>query len=264
MNFLEALLLGVVQGVTEFLPISSSGHLVITEALLGVTEGGLLVEVTLHAGTLCAVLIYFRSRIYWLLSRGMGSGDDGERARRYLLWLLIGTLPAALVGLLFEEGVARVFESPRVALIGLLVTGVILFTSRWAPERGRRADGMPGLWMGLAQALAILPGVSRSGSTIAAGMWSGVDKSEAAEFSFLLSVPAIGGATLLHAIDLLEGSSAGAEGLALGLVTGFVVALISGYAAIAGLLEVLKRRGLVPFAWYCWAVGLAGLLLVSG
>lgn len=263
MNILEALLLGVVQGATEFLPISSSGHLVITEALLGIREGGLLVEVTLHAGTLCAVLIYFRSKIAWLLKCGIREGEEGEKARRYLLWLLIGTLPAAVAGLLFEEGISTIFESPAVALTGLLVTGVILFTSRWSIGRGRSAAGLAGLWMGLAQAVAILPGISRSGSTIAAGMWYGVERAEAAEFSFLLSIPAIGGAALLQMIDILKGAATGTGGMVPGLTVGFITALIAGYAAIAGLLEVLKRRGLVPFSWYCWVVGIAGLLLIS-
>ncbi|GAG33991.1 unnamed protein product, partial [marine sediment metagenome] len=169
MSSLEALLLGIIQGATEFLPISSSGHLVLTETLLGITEGGLLVEVTLHTGTLVAVLVYFRSRLCWLLSRVLRQGAEGNSARTYLLWLIIATVPAGLVGLVFEERLAAIFESPRAALIGLLVTGLILFASRWGVERNRPAAGLAGLWIGFAQAVAILPGISRSGSTITAG-----------------------------------------------------------------------------------------------
>lgn len=261
MTIFEALLLGIIQGVTEFLPISSSGHLVLSEAIMGISEGGLLVEVTLHAGTLVAVLVYFRSRLYRLFSRAFQSGDHGVESRRYLLWLLVATVPAGAAGLLFEDSITAAFESPKVALTGLLLTGVILLSTKWSNEREKPVAGLPGLWMGFAQALAIVPGISRSGSTIAAGMWSGVNRREAAEFSFLLSVPAIGGASFLQLLDLMKGGAGGSEALAVGLVAGFVMAFISGYAAIALLLEVLRKRGLVPFAWYCWAVGLLGLIL---
>jgi len=262
LTIFEALLLGIIQGATEFLPISSSGHLVLSEAIMGIREGGLLVQVSLHAGTLLAVLVYFRSRIYHLFSRAFKSGDHGTASRRYLLWLLAATIPAGVVGLLFEDSITTAFESPKVALAGLLLTGAILLSTKWSNEREKPAAGLSGLWMGFAQALAILPGISRSGSTIAAGMWSGVNRREAAEFSFLLSVPAIGGASLLQLLDLMKGSAGAVESLAVGLVAGFVMAFVSGYAAIAVLLEVLRRRGLVPFAWYCWAVGLVGLILI--
>lgn len=262
MSPLEALLLGIIQGATEFLPISSSGHLVLSEALLGVEEGGLLLEVTLHAGTLVAVIIYFRARLFWMAREAMHRGGEGDKARKYILWLLIATVPAGLAGLLFEDAIARVFESSRVALAGLLITGAILFSSRWCRERGISAEGPPGLWMGLAQAVAIIPGISRSGSTIATGMWCGVDRRDAAEFSFLLSIPAIGGASILQVLDLLKGTGCDQGAIWLGLILGFTAALLSGYAAIAGLLEVLRRRGLAPFAWYCWAVGMAGMILI--
>jgi undecaprenyl-diphosphatase len=262
LTFFEALLLGIIQGATEFLPISSSGHLVLSEAILGVSEGGLLVEVTLHAGTLMAVLVYFRSRLHWLLSRSFQSSDDGRESRRYLFWLLLATVPAGAVGLLFEDSIASAFESPRMALTGLLLTGAILLSTKWCTERDRPAAGLSGLWMGFAQAVAILPGISRSGSTIAVGMWSGVNRRDAAEFSFLLSIPAIGGASLLHLVDLMKGGTGDGTTIALGLITGFVASFISGYAAIAGLLEILKRHGLVTFVWYCWEAGLLGLILI--
>jgi len=262
MNLLEALLLGVVQGATEFLPVSSSGHLVLTEALLGVGEGGLLVEVSLHAGTLLAVVIYFRHRIAWL-GRGAFAGDeDGRQARRWLLWLALGTLPAVVVGLGLRESVERVFESPLAAVIGLAVTGAILLGSRWSRSRGRAAASPAALVMGLGQALAIMPGISRSGTTIAAGMWSGVERSEAAEFSFLLSVPAIAGAALLMALDVLGGRAPGAEALTVPLLVGFTAAGLAGYGAIAALLAIIRRTGLVPFAWYCWAVALLGFIFI--
>ncbi|MFC1595415.1 undecaprenyl-diphosphate phosphatase [Gemmatimonadota bacterium] len=259
----EALLLGLVQGATEFLPISSSGHLVITEALLGISEGGLLVEITLHAGTLLAVLLYFRKRIAWILMEGFRRGSDGPQARSWMIWLIVATLPAAFIGLMFRDGIERQFESPSAALIGLLLTGLILFSTKWSGQRSRKPNGLAGLWMGCAQALAIMPGISRSGSTIAMGMWSGVDKADAAEFSFLLSVVAISGASLLQAVEITGGTMQPASGMMVRLLAGFVMASVSGYAAIALLIGILKKRGLVPFAWYCWAVGIAGLLLVS-
>jgi len=259
----EALLLGLVQGATEFLPVSSSGHLVITEALLGISEGGLLVEISLHAGTLLAVLLFFRSRIIWIVSEGLRRREDGPRARAWMKWLIVATIPAACVGFLFRDFIERVFESPVVALVGLMLTGVILISTRWSKQWDRKPAGPAGLWMGFAQALAILPGISRSGATIAMGMWSGVDRSEAAEFSFLLSVLAIGGASLLQAVEIMGGTIEPVPGMWSGLLAGFVMAFLSGYAAIALLLGILKKRGLTPFAWYCWAVGIIGLVLLS-
>jgi len=258
----DALILGLVQGATEFLPISSSGHLVLTGALLGVEEGGLLVEITLHTGTLLAVLVYFRERIRWMLGGASRRDETGRRARAWILWLLIGTVPAAVVGIAFKHPIEEIFRSPRAALLGLLATGFILMSTRWSRTRRTEPAGPAALVMGAAQALAILPGISRSGSTIAAGMWSGVEKAEAAEFSFLLSLPAIAGAALLQTADLLQGTVPGAGEMLLPLVVGFAASFAAGYAAIAGLLEVLRRRGLVPFAWYCWAVGAAGLFLI--
>ncbi len=262
MGPIEALILGIVQGATEFLPISSSGHLVLVGALLGVEEGGLLVEITLHTGTLLAVLVYFRSRLRWMFTEAPRRDETGRRARAWILWLLVGTVPAALVGILLRGPIEEVFRSPRAALAGLLATGFILASTRWAVSRLKDPAGPAALVMGLAQAVAILPGISRAGATIAAGMWSGVDKSEAAEFSFLLSLPAIGGAALLQTAELMQGGVPGASGMVLPLALGFAASFAAGYAAIAGLLEVLRRRGLVPFAWYCWAVALAGLLIV--
>ena len=259
----EALLLGLIQGVTEFLPISSSGHLVITEAILGISEGGLLVEIALHAGTLLAVLLYFRKRIAWMVMEGFRRDGDGPQARSWMIWLVIATIPAAFIGFVFRDGIERTFESPFAALVGLLLTGVILFSTRWSTQRSRTPTGPAGLWMGCAQALAIMPGISRSGATIAMGMWSGVDKSDAAEFSFLLSVLAISGASMLQAIEIAGGIIQVTTNMWLNLLAGFVVASISGYAAIALLIGILQKKGLVPFAWYCWAVGAAGLLLIS-
>ena len=260
MTLLEALILGIVQGATEFLPISSSGHLVLVEELLKV-HVGLILEVTLHAGTLLAVAIYFRRRLAWMATSALREDQEGRRARVWILWLALATLPAVAVGLGFKSGIEAVFESRRWALWGLIATGVVIFSTFRLRSRGRSAIGPAGLVMGIAQAVAILPGVSRSGTTIAAGMWCGVDRSEAAEFSFLLSLPAIAGAMLLQAFEV--GAAGGVpSGLLAGLVVGLLGAFLSGYAAIAGLLEVLRRRGLHPFAWYCWAVGLAGLILI--
>jgi undecaprenyl-diphosphatase len=259
----EALILGLIQGATEFLPISSSGHLVLTESILGISEGGLLVEISLHAGTLLAVLIYFRKRIGWIVAEGFRRREDGPRARAWMMWLIVATIPASAVGLTFRDGIERIFESPVMAVIGLLVTGAILMSTRWSRQWNREPAGPAGLWMGFAQALSILPGISRSGATIATGMWSGVERSEAAEFSFLLSVLAIGGASLMQVVEIAGGSPAPVPGIWTGLLAGFVMAFLSGYAAIALLLGILKKHGLAPFAWYCWAVGIIGLVLLT-
>lgn len=258
----EALLLGLIQGATEFLPVSSSGHLIISQALLGIHEGGILIEITLHVATLLAVLIYFRSRLTWIVLNCGRAVPESRAARRYALWLAIGTVPAVVVGLLGKNVVEQLFDSPRAALVGLLVTGLILISTHRARSRGRRADGPAGLGMGIAQALAIVPGISRSGSTIAAGMWLGVEKRDAAEFSFLLSIPAIAGAGILQAFELGGVGTSGIGLFSLPMAVGFAAAFLSGFAAIAGLLEVLRRKGLTPFAWYCWVVGLVGLIML--
>lgn len=257
MSALEAVLLGIVQGLTEFLPVSSSGHLVLAEAVLGIELPGVLFEVTVHVATLCAVLWVYRARITGL-ARGALSGDGD--AWRYVLLLALASVPAGLAGVLGREFFEATFDRPVSAALALLVTGGLVWSLRTtgpAAEERRPGTGSA-LLVGVAQALAIFPGISRSGATVAAGVWRGVEPVRMAEFSFLMSVPAIGGAALLQAD--------GALGLirqmgAIPLLVGFLAALGSGILAIRIFVRMLRARSFHHFGYYCWLVG--GLYLLA-
>lgn len=253
MTLWDGLVLGLIQGLTEFLPVSSSGHLALGEAALGLKTPGLVVEVVLHVATLLAVFIAFRVRLMEL-TRGALSRDPA--AWRYIGLLVLATIPAGVAGVLFEDFFKRAFGSLFEVGIEFIVTGVILWSTRWVREPApvdRLTAGNATL-IGVAQAVAILPAISRSGSTVAAGMWLGIDPVRAGEFSFLLSIPAIGGAAVLE-LPKLAGAThqVGAAPLALG----FVVSLLSGLWSIRWLVSLLKRRAFHWFAPYCWAIGAA-------
>jgi undecaprenyl-diphosphatase len=255
-TYWQGLLLGLVQGLTEFLPISSSGHLVVAEAAVGLRTPGVLVEVAVHVATLLAVVLVYRARLGGLLAGAV----KGERAAwRYIGLLALGSVPAAVVGLLFAEWFERVFDSLLIVGADFLVTGFILWSTRAVLGASRREEPTPAgsAGIGLAQALAIMPGISRSGATVAAGLWHGVDPVRAAEFSFLLAIPAIAGAAVLQVPHLsTDMASVGGGPLALG----FAAALISGVAAIRFLVVLLKRGAFHRFAPSCWTLGVVTLV----
>jgi undecaprenyl-diphosphatase len=254
---LEAIVLGFVQGVTEFLPVSSDGHLVIFQTLLGVASPGIVFEVAVHVATLLSILVAYRTRV-WDLGRGALARDAG--ALRYLGLILVASVPAGLVGVLLNDFLEGLFESPSAAGIGLLITGSALWTSRAALPRA--TGNLPGwgaaLLIGVGQALAIAPGISRSGLTIVAALWLGVEAREAAAFSFLMAIPAIAGAAVL---ELPGASAAGISWQALAL--GSVVAGVTGVLAIRTLVALLARRAFHAFAPYCWVAGAAFLLYLG-
>jgi undecaprenyl-diphosphatase len=246
---------GLIQGLTEFLPVSSSGHLVLVPALFGFDEPGLAASVMLHLGTLVAVLAYYRSDLLRLFHLR----TDPE-ARRILMLLVVGTIPAAIVGLALRGPIEVVFSEPWLAAVALMVTGVILLFTLLVGRGVRRlAEGRwtDGVVVGLAQAFALLPGISRSGMTIAAGMSQGFQRKEAARYAFLLSIPAIAGAGLFDGMDLIRQG-----GFDWDLLVGMAVAAVAGYLAITGLLRVLTRVGLLPFAIYCLVFGAVAYFLV--
>jgi undecaprenyl-diphosphatase len=267
LSLLEAILLGIVQGLTEFLPISSSGHLVLGEYLLKVKFDDISFEVFLHFGTLLSVVIFFRRTIWsmlkavWLKIRsvfaGGTTGPDSEYWR--LFWLIIvGTTPAGLIGALFKDYLERSFSSVIFVSFMLLFTGTVLFLTKFVKKKKEKLGFNDALWVGLAQALAMLPGISRSGLTISTGIFRKVEKSKAAEFSFLLSLPAVLGASLLELKDVLSHNSASQDLriYAIGAVTAFVV----GYLSIKFLLNVIKKGKFQYFGYYCFAVGLLFLI----
>ncbi len=244
------IVLGFVQGLTEFLPISSSGHLIIVPVMLGWEEPPLGLTVMLHMGTLVALLIYFRLEIIRLVLGALGKGEDPAGARRIIRFLVIGTLPAVVAGLGLGGFFEDTFHRPYETSVELVITGFLLIGMERYGERARRQpmDDKRAAFIGGAQALAILPGISRSGATIGAGLLAGLSREEATRFSFLLSIPAIAGAGLL---DLAEGELivTGAS------VAGTVVSGIVGYLSIAYLLRFVRTHSLTVFAWYLFAIG---------
>lgn len=247
MSPLEAAVLGLVQGLTEFLPISSSGHLVLAQHLLGLKEPQLFFDVMVHLGTLIAVLAAFRQDIADLL-RGRDPGT--------LLAIAIGSVPTAIIGLALKRAVEMAMTSVYLVAGMLAVTGLVLIaSSRLSRGSEGRVDPLKALGIGVAQGLAVMPGISRSGLTISAGMLIGIRPDEAARFSFLLAIPAILGASALEAKD------ATASGLPLSsLLVGTSAALASGYAAIKLLISSLRRGRFQLFGYYCLLIASASAL----
>ena len=255
MSALEALWLGVVQGLTEFFPVSSSGHLVVFKTLLGVDgKGSLLFEVSVHVATLVAIVIFYRRRIFELVTGALRLDPD---ALRYGAKLVLATVPAVVVGVGAKDFIESQFSSPCVVGVLLLVTGCIVWTTRSASRTAQHSEPTwtAALLIGVAQAFAILPGISRSGSTVAAAMALGVAPEAAAQFSFLLGVIAITGAAVLIVPEISQAS----PDLVISLGVGGAAALVSGVFAIWLFVRMLQRQTFHFFAWYAWAAG--GLFL---
>jgi undecaprenyl-diphosphatase len=269
MSVLQAILLGIVQGITEFLPISSSGHLVLGKALLGIHTQGIAFEVFVHFGTFLAVLTIFWGDC-WNILRSWGNAlrqpspghwslcYQEEPFFRLGFLIVLATIPAVVIGLLFEHQVEAAFSHPLFVSCALLVTGTILLGTRWTKPKATRFGMARALIIGAAQAFAILPGISRAGSTIAAGMYTGVERSEAARFSFLLALPVILGACVVEGKELLQTGVPPQE--AVTLLVGTIAAYGAGVIALKWLLGVIRRGRLDRFAYYCYAVGLAGIV----
>lgn len=252
---LEAALWGLIQGLTEFLPISSSGHLVLVPALFGREGPDLATSAVLHVGTLVAVLVYYRTEMVEVMR-------FTESGKRLLRFMVIGTIPAGAAGLLLRDWFDRLNEQPQWVATAMIGMGVVMIATRWLDPGKRRAGEVrvrDAVVMGLGQALALIPGVSRSGATITSGMVEGFEPRDSANLAFLLGIPAIAGAGLINFVDLV---SEGDGSLSVELLLGMVVAAVVGYAAIAGLLGLIRRTGLVPFGWYCVAFGAVSLVVL--
>ena len=263
MEIIKVIILGIVQGLTEFLPVSSSGHLVLAAEFLNFHEEGVAFEVFVHLGTLLSVLVVFRKKIIQMLIAPYqiwvkeNKNEDYVEASKWTLFIFIGTIPAAVIGLIFKDEIEGIFSSFELVLAMLFVTGTMMIGSRFIQNQNKDVTGIKSVFIGFAQAFAILPGISRSGSTIVTGMLLGIDRSKAAEFSFLLSVPVILGATILKIKDLLDSQISSNE-IAM-LLIGMVSAFVSGYLAIIWLLDIVKKGKLEWFGLYCYlAVLLSG------
>ncbi|MFQ6101484.1 MAG: undecaprenyl-diphosphatase UppP [Anaerolineae bacterium] len=260
-----AFLLGVLQGATEFLPVSSSGHLVLVPWLFGWPAPGLAFDAVVHWGTALAVVVYFWRDWVSLVEAAFRSLVTRSLAdpQAQLAWFIVlGTVPAALLGYLLNDFFEGMFGRPVAAAGFLLVTAALLAATEWLGRRERdlgQLTWLDALLVGLAQALAILPGISRSGATIAAGLARGLRREPAARFSFLLATPIILGAGLLQVVDLAQTGDLAAQAPA--LIVGFVTAGGVGFGCIHFLMRYLQRRPLYPFAVYCAVLGSACLLV---
>jgi len=264
-SILEALLLGIIQGATEFLPVSSSGHLLLLPNLFKLTEPDLDSIAIAHLGTLAAVLIYF-----WRDLREIGlSLYSGVRQRRIMStkmsrlgwFIIVGSIPSAVAGLLLEDLVDQVLATPKTAAGLLIITGLVLIFGERTLTGHKKLSSMrwaDAIIIGFAQVLALLPGISRSGATISAGLSRGIDRPAAARFSFLLGVPAIAGAGLLSLLDLVK--SPGASDQLLLLLATLISASLVGFLCIHFLLSWLRQKSLYPFAVYCMVFGAFYLL----
>jgi undecaprenyl-diphosphatase len=265
MNLFYAIFLGLLQGATEFLPISSSGHLALVEFFLGIEEGGLAFDVALHLGTLLGVIIYFRRDFIMMFTALVqpGAMDQEARFQRLLgLYICLGTVPAVVAGYLLKDAAGTVFRAPILISATLAGAGLLLLL---ADKLGKHQRSMKTLGLtdaiviGLFQALAIMPGVSRSGITMTAGLMRGLNRMAAARFSFLLSAPIILGAGIYNLPAIIrQGSEPGQQGFYL---AGFTAAAVSGYLVIAFLLRFVQTHSFAVFAYYRFV--LAGLVLLT-
>ncbi len=260
MTVIESLLLGVIQGLTEFLPVSSSGHIEIGQALLGtesLKDQEELLSVVLHAATALATIFVFRKDILAIIT-GLFSKDSTE-SRKFALFVVASMVPAAFVGLFFDDLLQQLFEGQLILVCAmLLLTGVLLlFADKAKIKHNQELTLGKAVIIGIAQAIAILPGISRSGATISTSILLNIDKAQAARFSFLMVIPLILGKM---AKDILDGKLHLTEELVMPFSVGFIAALISGIFACQWMIAIVKRSKLSYFAYYCWAVGTIGLV----
>ncbi len=258
MNFWHSIILGIVQGLTEFLPISSSGHLVIVQSLLNVSTGMVITfDIVIHLGTLLAVVAYFRDDLLKLI-RGLIAGE--KQSLQLTLYLMIGTVPAVLFGVGAKSYLEKLFGSASATAWQLVINGVILLVADYLTGE-RKIDQLKARdawWIGIGQAIAIIPGISRSGATIATGLWRKLSRQAAARFSFLLSIPVIFGAGLMDLPNLLKGGYQ-----QIGMISfwaGFISSAVTGYLVIKLFLNYLQQGTLKFFGYYCLVLG--GIALI--
>lgn len=260
MSSFEAFILGLVQGLTEFLPVSSSGHLAIGKHLFGIDSGNLTFEILVHAATVLATIVVFRKEI-WDLLCGLFKFKYNSQTR-YIAMICVSMIPVLIVGVFFKDKVEALFGS-GLTVVGcaLLLTSALLLLGEWLSSRKKAPEGemnyRAAAWMGLAQAIAVIPGLSRSGSTIATGLMCGTKRSEVAQFSFLMVLVPILGEAFLDLVggDLTAGSGIGTWPL----IIGFVSAFLSGMFACKVMIALVKKAKLKWFALYCALVGIACL-----
>lgn len=272
---IESIILGLLQGLAEFLPVSSSGHLVLGKTILDMQEAGMFFDIMLHAGTLLSIFVIFRKKI-WGILKGIVLRDKVQLKEAF--FIILASIPTAFVGLGFKDLLESLFLNPRAVCGALIVTGILLYCTKFAPTGPKHPEavGVPMNWWralitGVVQGFACIPGISRSGSTTSFMLYMGISRKYAGEFTFLMSIPAVGGAALLDFKDWL--SCQGPEKLTeacqsagdfnLALIMGMIVAFVSGIFALKWLMAFVQKGKLHYFSWYVWVVGLVGLILLS-
>ncbi len=261
-DLIESIVLGIVQGLTEFLPVSSSGHLELAKFFLGddsVPEESLLMTVTLHAATALSTIVVFRREIGEILAGLLQFRWNAEA--EFSVKIILSMIPAALIGILFEDQIELLFDK-QILLVGfmLLITGLLLFLADRARRTEKKTGYLDALVIGLAQAIAIMPGISRSGATISTSVLLGIDRERAARFSFLMVVPLILGKM---AKDLISGELSQNNAELLPLLTGFLAAFLTGWLACVWMIALVKRSKLTYFSVYCFIVAIAVILYIT-
>ncbi len=272
MNLFDAILLGILQGLTEFLPISSSGHLVLGQELLKIAQtNDITFEVFVHFGTFLSVVFMFWRDLF-LIFQSVFKGITNplkipelyksDDYFRLAVFIIIGSIPAGVVGILFSDEIGLLFNDPKFVAVMLLITGLILYLTKFTnPKDNIKVGFFSAILIGLAQAVAIVPGISRSGITISTALYSGVSREYSAKFSFLLALPAIFGATILETKNLYINQPTPETILI--LFTGTILAAISGYVAIKLVLGILQKKKFSWFSYYCFIAGILGLLFIG-
>ena len=252
MNLIESIVMGLVQGLTEFLPISSSGHLVIFQKLLNINSPGNLIEVSAHLGTLLSVILIYKNDIWDLLLTVKSS-----KSKKYISLICLATIPSIVFVLIGKSFILSLFESVRSVSVALLFTGIILFVSGFSKNSNQQLNFSKGLMIGFSQALAIIPGISRSGMTISLALLFGISSKDAAKFSFMLAIPAILGASVLTLSDIQFSQT---QELLYPLMTTTFVSFVSGYFALKFLIKILNSGKFYYFSFYCIFIALISFL----
>lgn len=263
MSWIDALILGIIQGLTEFLPVSSSGHLELGKVMLGdrsVPEESMLFTVLVHGATALSTIVVFRRDIFQIV--GELFEFKWNESTRFVVFVILSMIPAAFVGLAFEENLDKLFEG-NILLVGvmLLLTAILLLLADRAKHTEKKVTWRSALIVGISQAIAILPGVSRSGATISTSVLLGIDRARAARFSFLMVIPLILGKMILDIADLMSGEVLVSHDQSIALVTGFVAAFLSGLVACTWMISLVKKAKLYYFSIYCAIVGIIAIVV---
>jgi len=260
MSVFEALILGIIQGLTEFLPVSSSGHLELGSVILGTeTSDNLLFSILVHAATALSTIIIFKRQIAELIIDLFKF--QWNESTKYVVMIIISMIPVGIVGVFFEDQIESLF-SGQVLLVSimLIITGSLLLISNYTKSRDGSVNFFKALVIGIAQSIAIMPGISRSGATITTAIFLGVERSKAAKFSFLMVLPPILGAALLKTIELLKAPEITTSASTSSLIVGFIAAFISGLLACKWMINIVRKGKLIYFAYYCFVIASIGII----